>query len=44
MNLLVVDVGGSHVKVLVSGQTESRKFDSGPTLLCLEIAREWRRE
>jgi len=33
MNVLVVDVGGSHVKVLVSGQTESRKFDSGPTLV-----------
>jgi len=33
MNVLVVDVGGTHVKVLVSGQSESRKFDSGPTLV-----------
>jgi polyphosphate glucokinase len=32
MNVLVVDVGGTHVKVLVTGQTESRKFDSGPKL------------
>jgi polyphosphate glucokinase len=33
MNVLVVDVGGTHVKVLVSGQTEARKFDSGPELV-----------
>jgi hypothetical protein len=32
MKVLVVDVGGTHVKVLASGQTESRKFDSGPAL------------
>lgn len=30
--VLVVDVGGSAVKVLVTGQTEARKFRSGPTL------------
>src|SRR5712675_570825 len=48
MNVLVVDVGGSHVKVLVSGQAESRKFDSGPTLVprrmvlgVQKIARDW---
>ncbi len=29
MNVLVVDVGGSHVKVLASGQKESRNFESG---------------
>jgi polyphosphate glucokinase len=33
MNVLVVDVGGTHVKVLASGQPESRQFDSGPSLL-----------
>jgi polyphosphate glucokinase len=33
MNILAVDVGGTHVKVLVSGQTEARKFDSGPGLV-----------
>jgi len=32
MKTLVVDIGGTHVKVLVSGQTEARKFDSGPGL------------
>jgi polyphosphate glucokinase len=30
--ILVVDVGGSHVKVLASGQREPRKFASGPTM------------
>jgi polyphosphate glucokinase len=33
MKVLVVDVGGTHVKVLVTGQSEPRKFDSGPALV-----------
>jgi polyphosphate glucokinase len=33
MNVLVVDIGGTHVKVLASDQTESRQFNSGPALL-----------
>ena len=32
MNILVIDVGGSHVKVLASGQTEVRRMDSGPAM------------
>jgi polyphosphate glucokinase len=32
VNVLAVDVGGTHVKVLMSGQTEARKFESGPGL------------
>jgi len=32
MNVLVIDVGGTHVKVLVTGQDTSRKFPSGPTM------------
>ena len=32
MNVLVVDVGGTHVKILATGQNEPRKFPSGPTL------------
>jgi polyphosphate glucokinase len=32
MNVLVVDVGGTHVKVLISGQSDPRKFESGATL------------
>lgn len=32
MNVLVVDVGGSNVKILATGQTEARKFASGPAM------------
>src|SRR6476646_6436795 len=32
MNVLVVDVGGTHVKLLATGQTERREFPSGRTL------------
>ena len=31
-NVLVIDVGGTAVKILATGQTESRSFLSGPTL------------
>ena len=32
MNVLMVDIGGSSVKTMVSDQEEMRKFPSGPTL------------
>lgn len=32
MNVLVVDVGGTNVKMLVSGHKKPRKFPSGPTM------------
>jgi polyphosphate glucokinase len=32
MKVLVVDVGGTHVKVLASGKTGAREFVSGPTM------------
>ena len=32
MPVLVVDVGGSSIKFLASGETERRKFDSGPAM------------
>jgi polyphosphate glucokinase len=32
MNVLVIDIGGTHVKVLATGQDPHREFDSGPTL------------
>jgi polyphosphate glucokinase len=32
MNVLVIDIGGNNVKILASGQTEPRKFPSGPSL------------
>lgn len=31
-SVLVVDVGGTHVKVLATGQSVMREFESGPTL------------
>ena len=31
-SVLVIDVGGTSVKILATGQTESRSFRSGPTL------------
>ncbi len=48
MNVLVVDVGGTHIKILASGQAESRMFDSGTELTpaqmvagVLELAADW---
>jgi polyphosphate glucokinase len=32
MNVLVIDVGGAHVKILATGQSEPRAFPSGPAL------------
>jgi polyphosphate glucokinase len=32
MNILVVDVGGTSVKILATGQEKPRKFPSGPTM------------
>jgi polyphosphate glucokinase len=32
VKVLVVDVGGTHVKILATGQEEPRKFPSGPSL------------
>jgi len=43
MKVLVVDVGGTHVKLLVSGQSEPRKFDSGPNLAPGAMLREVRK-
>lgn len=32
MHVLVIDVRGTHVKLLATGQTQGRKFPSGPGL------------
>src|SRR5215510_8803175 len=32
MNVLAIDVGGTNVKILGTGQTEPRKVPSGPTM------------
>jgi polyphosphate glucokinase len=37
MNVLVIDVGGTHVKVLVSGERDPLKFVSGPTLTAKQM-------
>ncbi|WP_211256298.1 ROK family protein [Edaphobacter aggregans] len=37
MRVLVIDVGGTHVKVLVSGESEPRKFVSGPKLTAKQM-------
>jgi polyphosphate glucokinase len=48
---LVVDVGGTHVKMLATGQSEPRKFISGPEMtagkmvkLVKDATRDWRYE
>src|SRR5215472_500278 len=40
MKVLVVDVGGTHVKILASGQKESRRFASGPNPTAKEMVRQ----
>src|SRR4029453_18947006 len=37
MRALVVDVGGTHVKVLATGEETSREFPSGPALTAAEM-------
>ncbi len=37
MNVLVIDVGGTHVKMTASGQREERKIDSGPTMTAAKM-------
>jgi polyphosphate glucokinase len=37
MNVLVVDVGGNHVKILATGQEARRELDSGPEMTPAEM-------
>jgi polyphosphate glucokinase len=37
MNILVVDVGGTHVKILASGEKDKREIDSGSTLTARQM-------
>jgi polyphosphate glucokinase len=32
MHLLAIDIGGTHIKILASGEREARKFASGPDM------------
>lgn len=40
MNILVIDVGGTHVKVLATGHTVRRKYASGPKLSAESMVRQ----
>lgn len=49
MNVLAIDIGGTNVKFLAAGQTQPRKFPSGPTLTAeqmvtqvKELATDWK--
>src|SRR5271170_5003451 len=49
MKVLAIDIGGTHVKVLVSGEDTPRKFDSSPQLTpeqmvkgVKEITKDWK--
>ena len=51
MDVLVIDIGGTHVKILATGQKEKREFPSGPTLTAQQmvegvkqLARDWKYE
>src|SRR5579872_5141819 len=51
MQVLAVDVGGTHVKILASGADTPRRFESGPTLTAAqmvprvqELAADWQYE
>jgi polyphosphate glucokinase len=37
LNVLVVDVGGTHVKILATGRKNHREFASGPTLTAAQM-------
>ena len=39
MRVLAIDVGGTHVKVLLSGEATPRKFESGPALTPTEMVK-----
>jgi polyphosphate glucokinase len=38
--ILVVDIGGTHIKMMATGQREERKIPSGPTLTPQDMVRE----
>lgn len=51
MNVLAIDVGGTHVKILATGEKERRRMDSGPELTAermvaevKELAGDWKYE
>ncbi|MDB6139820.1 MAG: ppgK [Verrucomicrobiaceae bacterium] len=43
MNILMIDVGGTHIKLMVSGHDGCRKLPSGPKMTAARMAREVRK-
>lgn len=37
MKVLVIDIGGTHVKILATGQAARREFESGPTMTARQM-------
>ena len=37
MNILAIDVGGTHVKILANGEKEKREIDSGPAMTARQM-------
>ena len=44
MNILVIDVGGTHIKVLATGRKKRLEFGSGPKMTAKEMVRRVRQE
>jgi hypothetical protein len=51
MNVLAIDIGGTHVKILATGQDDRREFESGPKLTpqfmvakVKSLAKDWKYE
>jgi polyphosphate glucokinase len=49
MNVLVIDIGGTHIKILATGQKNHREFASGPKLTpammlagVLKLSKDWK--
>ncbi|HEV2224460.1 MAG TPA: hypothetical protein VGR84_15820, partial [Candidatus Acidoferrales bacterium] len=40
LRILVIDVGGTHVKVLATGEREERKIISGPTMTAAQMVKD----
>jgi polyphosphate glucokinase len=37
MNILVIDVGGTHIKILATGEKEKREIESGPSITARQM-------
>ena len=37
MNILVIDIGGTHVKILASGKQTKREIESGPKMTAQQM-------